>query len=262
MLRVRTGDPAGAVSLYQEALDRISQQGPEASLQRASLLEHLGDAQRANADEASARRSYGQALELLRPLATSGDETRQALTRVRIGVLERRLGEGETAATEFRAAMEAAPSWREPYAEILAHLVITEPAPELAEEVFRRAQTGLSLEREWRVYFALWVQAIAGRASQPPSEEVNRTLTEQSRAPGWHGRLAAFAAGTLPEDQLFAAAENAGQRCEAHFYAGARKLAQGDTAGARAQFRAAIDTGMVGYFEYAMAQELLGTLPQ
>ena len=110
------------------------------------------------------------------------------------------------------------------------------------------------------MYFALWVQAIAGRASQAPSEAVNRTLSEQSEEPGWHGRLAAFAAGTLPYDQLLAAAENPGQRCEAHFYAGARRLAQGDTAGAREQFTAAIDTGMVGYFEYAMAQELLGTL--
>ena len=74
------------------------------------------------------------------------------------------------------------------------------------------------------------------------------------------GRLAAFAAGTLPYDQLLAAAENSGQRCEAHFYAGTRELAEGDTAAATAQFRAALDTGIVSYFEYAMAQELLGTL--
>ncbi len=182
--------------------------------------------------------------------------------RVRIGVLQRRIGQTESSSDAFRAALEAAPSWREPYAAILAHLVVAEPDPQLAEEVFRRALTGLALEHEWRVYFALWVQSIAARASQPSSEAVVRTLSEQSDEPGWHGRLASFAAGTLTSDQLLAAADDAGQRCEAHFYSGARELAQGDIAAARAHFRAALDTGMISYFEYAMAQELLGTLPQ
>ncbi|AKF09792.1 TPR domain protein, putative component of TonB system [Sandaracinus amylolyticus] len=259
-LRARTGDPAGAVALYQEALDRLAQQGPEAMLQRAMLLEHLGDALRASGRADEAQRAYAQALELMTPLAGQGDEERQALTRVRLGVLQRRVGQGERASDEFRAALETAPSWREPYTEILAHLVVTEPAPELAEEVFRRATTGLALEHEWRVYYALWVQAVAGRASQPLSDDVVRTLSGESEEPGWHGRLAAFAAGTIEYDQLLQAAQNPGQRCEAHFYAGTRKLAQGDTAGAREQFRAAMETGMVGYFEYAMAQELLASL--
>src|SRR5204862_149410 len=54
MLRVRTGDPSTAVTQYQEALDHITQQGPQASLVRASLLEHLGDAMRATGVEAGA----------------------------------------------------------------------------------------------------------------------------------------------------------------------------------------------------------------
>lgn len=259
-LRSRTGDPVRAVALYREALDRLSQQGPEASLERGALLEQLGDALRASGDVAGARQAYAQALELIRPLAGEGDEARQALVRVRMGVLQRRVGQSESSGDEFRAALEAAPSWREPYAAILAHLVVSEPDPQLAEEVFRRALTGLALEHEWRVYFALWVQSIAARASQPISDDVTRTLSEQSDEPGWHGRLAAFAAGTLSYDELLAAADDAGQRCEAHFYAGTRELAQGDTSAAQAQFRAALDTGMVSYFEYAMAQELLGSL--
>jgi tetratricopeptide (TPR) repeat protein len=261
LLKVRTGDARAAISLYREALDRIAQQTPDASVQRAELLEHLGDAHRASGDDNEAQRAYRQALQLLRPLADAGDERLRALTRVRIGVLERRIGDRESASDDFRAALDASPGWREPYAEILAHLVVSDPEPALAEEVFRRAQTGVSLGREWRVYFALWVQAIAGRASTPASAEVNRTLTEQASAPGWHGLLASFAQGSLSDEQLLAAAQNPGQRCEAHFYAGARKLAQGDTAAAREQFRRALETGMVGYYEYGMAQELLRALP-
>lgn len=260
MLRARTGRPGEAVALYEDALDHFTQQGAEASFQRAALLERMGDAQRAAGDEASAQRTYGQALELLAPLAGEGDEARRALTRVRMGVLQRRVGQAESSDREFRAAIDAAPEWREPYAEILAHLVVSEPDPQLAEEVFRRATTGLALEHEWRVYFALWVQAIAARASEPLPADVVRTLSEQSSTPGWHGRLAAFAAGTLPEQQLIDAAEGPGQRCEAHFYAGTRKLAQGDTAGAARRFQEALETGMVSYFEYAMAQELLAAI--
>lgn len=262
MLRVRTGEPEQAVALYQEAIDRLTQQGPEATLARALLLEQLGDALRASGRAEEAQRSYSQALALLTPLARAGDEERLALIRVRLGVLQRRLGQNESADDEFRAAIDAAPTWREPYTEILAHLVVSEPEVELAEEIFRRATTGVALEHEWRVYFALWVQAVAARASRPLSEDVVRALAEQSDEPGWHGRLAAFAAGELPYEALMEAAQNAGQRCEAHFYAGARELAQGDVDGAREQFRAAMDTGMVGYYEFAMAQELLRSLPQ
>ena len=52
---MRTGDPNAAVALYREALDRISQQGRGASVQRAALLEQLGDALRASGNEVNAR---------------------------------------------------------------------------------------------------------------------------------------------------------------------------------------------------------------
>src|SRR5690606_17659329 len=129
-----------------EAIDRLTQQGADASLARALLLEQLGDALRVSGRASDAQRAYSQALALLTPLAHAGDEERLALMRVRLGVLQRRLGQSDTADDEFRAALDAAPGWREPYAEILAHLVVTEPEVELAEEIFRRATTGVALE--------------------------------------------------------------------------------------------------------------------
>lgn len=258
MLRHRLGEYPQAIALYRETLDRSSQQGRDAVLPRAMLLEQLGDALRAQGEMSEAREIYTQALSLLRSLAGSGDEAQQALVEVRIGILESRLGQAPSA--EFLAALDKAPSWRELYIAILAHLVVSEPNIELAEEVFSRANTGLALSHEWRVYFALWVQTIAGRASSPLSAEVVRSLHDQADEPGWHGRLSAFAAGTLSFEELIAAAENKGQLCEAHFYAGTRDLARGDTEAAHAQFREVLETGMVSYFEYMMAQELLGVI--
>lgn len=257
MLRHRLGDYPQAIALYREALDCTAQQGREAALPRAMLLEQLGDALRVHGETSEAQSSYTQALALLRPMEDSGDEAQQALAKVRIGILLSRLGQPPFA--EFRAALDAAPSWREVYVAILAHLVVSEPNLELAEEVFARANTGLALPHEWRVYFALWVQAIAGRASAPLSVEVARSLSDQAEESGWHGRLAAFAAGTLSFADLIAAAENKGQLCEAHFYAGTRELAQDNVEAAHAHFRETLSTGMVSYFEYMMAQELLGS---
>jgi tetratricopeptide (TPR) repeat protein len=258
MLRHRLGDYSQAIALYREALDRSSQQGREAALPRAMLLEQLGDALRSQGEMSEAREVYTQALSMLRSVAGSGDEAQQALIEVRIGIVESRLGQEPGA--EFLAALDKAPSWRELYIAILSHLVVSEPNLELAEEVFARASTGLALSHEWRVYFALWVQTIAGRASEPLSADVVRSLRDQAEEPGWHGRLSAFAAGTLPFEELVAAAENKGQLCEAHFYAGTRDLARGDVEAANTQFREALETGMVSYFEYMMAQELLGLL--
>jgi tetratricopeptide (TPR) repeat protein len=255
-----TGPPSRAVALYQEALDRSSQQGAAASFERAELLERLGDALRTAGDEGAARAAYTRALGLLRPLADQGEDAARALVRVRIGVLSLRTGAASDGAASFRAAIDVTPGWREPYLLALAHLVVGAPDVEFAEELHHRAQVGVALEPEWRVYFALWVQIIEGRAGRPVGEDVLRILREQSERAGWHGRLAAFGAGTLAEAALFEAATTPGERCEAAFYAGARKLVAGDLAGARALLTSAIDTGMVGYFELAMARELLSTM--
>ena len=74
---------------------------------------------------------------------------------------------------------------------------------------------------------------------------------------GWHGRLAALGAGTETAEQVLAAASDAGERCEAHFYAGAQRLGVGDREGAERAFRAALETGMANFYEYRRAIEHL-----
>ena len=48
---------------------------------------------------------------------------------------------------------------------------------------------------------------------------------------------------------------------EAAFYEGTRRLGAGDVAGARELFQSVLESGMVSFYEYAMAQELLVALP-
>jgi tetratricopeptide (TPR) repeat protein len=256
----RTGEPAEAARHYRAALDLTTETGPEGQGQRAELLEHLGDAFRQAGDDSQARRMYRQALGLWGDLLEHVRGPRRAIIDVRRGVLYSRLGEAQSAREAFTGAMEAAPSWREPYAVILAHLVVSEPDLELAQDVLRRAQYQLTLEPEWKVYFALWVQTIAGRASAAPDADVQALLHDMSDGEGWSAHLAAFGERELPYEGLVGSATSVGERTKASFYQGARLLGAGDVQGARERFEQVLESGMVTFFEYSMAQELLAGL--
>lgn len=259
-ISMRTGDAAGAITLLDAAMSRLSQQGRDGQIERAAILETLGDAHRLAGHESESQTAYRQALDIYRPLSDTEDESQAAAIHVRLGSLVRRLGERPASDREYRLAMQSAPEWREPFAEILAHLVVDGPDHALAEETFRAARMGSHLDDTWKVYFALWVQLIAYLGDQGTSEAAEQVLREQAAHDGWHAQLAAIGAGTTTYEQALAAAGTVGQRCEAHFYSGARALAHGDRAAARTAFQAALDTHMVGYFEYVMADELLRTL--
>ena len=119
----------------------------------------------------------------------------------------------------------------------------------------------LSLEPEWKVYFALWVQIIAGRAGSPLGEDVGARLTELSSSSVWWGRLASYGAGEIEANELLENASSLGERAEALFYTGARALAQGDVERARTAFEGVLQTRMVGFFEYLIARDLMRVIP-
>lgn len=261
LLLERTGQSREAADHYRRALDMVDGSGMEGTANRAELLEHLGDAFRQSGEARQAERMYRQSLELWDQLLSVVQGPRAAVVQVRRGVLLSRLEDLQAAEEAFVAAMEASPSWREPYAAILSHLVIAQPNLELAHRVLRRAQFQITLEPEWKVYFALWVQAIAARASAEPESDVVALFADASNGDSWSARLASFGRGQLDYDALLGAASSRGERAEAQFYQGARLLGSGDVEGARALFRQVLETGMVSYYEYVMAQELLRTLP-
>ncbi|MEZ4336482.1 MAG: tetratricopeptide repeat protein [Sandaracinaceae bacterium] len=224
---------------------------------RAELTEQLGDAFRTSGQEQQARRMYRQALEIWDGLLEGLRGPSRAAPLVRRGILLSRLGDAAASTEAFEAAIEAAPTFREPYATILAHLVVSAPNLPLAQTVLRRAQFQLHLEPEWKVYFALWVQTIAGRASSQPERDVGLLLGDLADGDDWSNRLAAFGDRSLPYPDLRGHASTPGQRAEADFYEGARRLADGDEAGARELFEQVLASGMVFFYEYTMAQELL-----
>ena len=265
-LEERTGQPQEAVRLYRRALD-LGPATADGELTTALVLEHLGDAFRRNADVAQASRMYRQALQIWERLtATSGQQQAGpsealGLAHIRTGVMLDRLDRRTEAFTSFRAAMAADPSSRETYATILAYLVVAQPDLAFSHEVFFLALRHLRLDPEWKVYFALWVSAIAARSNGQLDADVVAVLRELRGSDAWFGRLARFGTGDIPYSELLADASTRGQRAEADFYQGTRLLAAGQASDAMAAFERVLATRMVNFYEYAMAQDLLGSRP-
>jgi lipoprotein NlpI len=134
---------------------------------------------------------------------------------------------------------------------------VAEPDTRFAHRVFRSALNQLSLEPEWKVYFALWLRMIAARGGSPVDADVSQILADLADGEGWWAKLAQFGSGKLDFNSLFQEATDLGERTEAQFYEGARRLAAGDLAGAREMFEQVLASNMVNFYEFAMAQELI-----
>jgi tetratricopeptide (TPR) repeat protein len=246
-----------AVQHYRRALDLTPGEGPAGARARARILEFLGNAYRKSDEDQQGDRMFQQALDLWSTLTIDQNPALAAEAHVRRGILLDRLDRRTEALTAFRQAMEAAPNEREIYASILSHLVISSPDPAFATEVFNRALRELTVEPEWKVYFALWLETIAARAGATAPNDATAVLRSHSSGEDWHGRLARFGVGELQFGDLLAHAQSVGERAEAHFYEGARRLRSGDAAGARAEFQAVLESNMVNFYEYIMALEFL-----
>lgn len=259
ILLERTGKSRDAAEQYRRALGLIKDQGPDPDRQRAELYERLGDAERSSGQKAESVQSYEKALALWDSLVPLARSRRAGTAELRRGVLLGRLARFEEAKTAFEHAMDAAPSARETYATILAFLVVGAPDAAFAQKVFHIAQNQVGLEPEWKVYFALWLRMIAGRSGLPVEGDVLAVFDSFAEGDDWFAKLARFGSGKLNYDTLLEEAEANGERAEAYFYEGGRRLSQGDDPGARAMFTKVLDTQMVNFYEFSMAQELLAS---
>jgi tetratricopeptide (TPR) repeat protein len=257
-LHARIGERVEAQQYLQKALERTSLRDVEEARLRAQILEQLGDVQRASGHPAEATQAYTDALAIWdSALRVVAEDMERAFGEIRRGVLLVRLERSSEALDAFELAMQAVPYDRETYAQILSFMVVGAPSLDIAQGILQRAQRQLTLDPEWRTYFSLWVQAIAGRTHNSVPAEVTRMLTRLARSDTWWGRLAQFGAGTIDYGQLTGYAKTRGELVEADFYEGAKLVSQGKLSEARVLFRRVLDSRMVSFFEFQMAQELM-----
>ncbi len=134
---------------------------------------------------------------------------------------------------------------------------------EAAKEDLVRASDSRSSGHVYAAYY-LWLTMIELGERQ----EADRILVEARDVAGdnWPAQIGRFLSGEITEEQLIdqAAAGTwrpaSHQLCEAHFYAGALRLIDGDRAAAADHFRRAVATGVNNFYEYFSAMEELRKL--
>jgi len=261
LLLERTGREKEAAQLYDRALELTADSSLSDTLKRAEVFERLGDAFRFANHAEQARAQYQTALEHWESSTAALQGSQFGSAQLRLGVLFGRLGRSEDAIGAFELAMKYAPESREIYASILSYLLASSPDSRFGHTVYRRALRQLSLNPEWKVYFALWLRAIAGFTGARIESEVESILEESSKGGEWWAKLARFGIGKISYPQLLEEASDLGERTEAHFYEAIRLMAVGDASKANRFLRRVLDTGMVNFYEFAMAQELLHSRP-
>lgn len=253
----RVGRGPQAAPLFERALVVAPDKNAGDSVKRAEILEQLGDTQRMSGSVEQSLQSYQRAMALWESAMPALEGSEMGHAQIRRGIILGRLGKSDRVIECFKLAMKYAPESRETYAAILSYLLISGTDGNFGSRVFRFALRQATLEPEWKVYFALWVRAIAARSGVSAETDQGSVLDELSDGSQWWARLARFGASKIDFKQLVTDAANVGERTEAFFYEATRRLGAGDVDGARQMLQRVLDSRMVSFYEYAMAQELL-----
>ncbi len=126
------------------------------------------------------------------------------------------------------------------------------------------------LNEKGQDYARLFIWLIRARLGETDaaSKELAAFLDKRwNAAPGdWISTVGGHLLGTVTEEKLFAAAaspdakKERGQKCEAWFYSGMKKLLAGDKAAAAEYFRKCIATEQKDFTEYQLAEAELKAL--
>jgi tetratricopeptide (TPR) repeat protein len=223
----------------------------------ARARQQLGEIALRRGDKADSMRHIRMALRhtndlLARPSDDVGDRAARLVER---GKLLFYLGDTALAMSDFARAAELAPDDVKVYADPLI-AVVSHGYYEEARTIFRRAMGRKSLAPSLKLYFSLWIGELARRQGHPAEAEAE-TFIDTFKGQGWSQKLASHARGEISFDGLMDSAQDRGQRAEALFYEALRRWDAGDGDAAKVMLRKVIETGMMGFFEYDMAQAYL-----
>jgi tetratricopeptide (TPR) repeat protein len=250
----RRGEAEQAVRHYRQALDLREGPGGENPLYRAIILAHLADAFALSGRADRAAAMYNEALVMLGEAENTTSPEMLPDVHIERGLVLYKLGRTAECLQELDLALSSAPQRRQTYGRLLSFYV-GHGMLERALDLYRIAFNHSDLERTWKVYYSMWVIGLQRRSGAEPEGTAVRYL-QSVDGDDWVGRLGRFYAGTLPYEQLLAAAQTPGQRAEAYYYEAVLQLAQGNRARGLELLQQVLGTNMMGYYEYDFAREL------
>ena len=262
-IKLKKGDAKAAVALFERAVAVPKSDKIEEIIWRARLHRDLGDAQEAAGDAAAAETARRAALadwDQLTQVGTLSTDGKADLAIER-AKLWYQLGDRDQSLANFEAAIDAAPDRAGTYPNVIAFLI---PRGELDEalDTYHRALGRNEVTDYIKVYCSLWIVDLARRAKQPVDPLASSYL--QSTDGGkWYDDLARWATGRETDQQMMARVDTPAKKAESSYYRAMRAVEAGDNDTAKKLWKDVIDTDMMAFFEYDMAQLFLhlGTAP-
>jgi lipoprotein NlpI len=247
--RQNKGDLDGALADYSRAIDL----DPE----NTTAYNTRGIVKRAKGDLDGALADYGRAIEV-DPNSAGAYNNR--------GNVRRDKGEVDAAVTDYTRALEIDPNHASACQNRGDTYFLLRRWPEALADLRTRCEvkeTGQEYAR-----FMIWlIRTRLGETKEADEELTNYVMERWQGAPrDWASRIGAFLTGQLSEAELMTASAapeptvERGQRCEAYFFAGMKRLLAGERDAAIANFRQCLATEQKHFVEYQFAQAELKEL--
>lgn len=248
----------GQAQGYYEDLVRLPHDERDARLRwEARARGQLGEIALRRGDSETSTTHFRTALRqtnelLTRPAMEMVEQSDRYLDRGRLLFF---LGEIDLALDDFELAAELAPYHVKAYAEPMLQLVSHGYYQE-ARSVYLRALGEAEVADSLKLYFSLWLNELALRQGLPADHDAVAFMRGYS-GDGWGRKLALHARGELSYTKLLDGARDRGERAEAFFYEGLRRWRAGDRVAAKKLLEQVVGSGLMGFFEYDMAQVYL-----
>lgn len=130
---------------------------------------------------------------------------------------------------------------------------------------FRRACEVTSTYRDYP-HARIWLVRARLGETDAATKELAEYLSARWIQYDWYSKIARFLTDRLSEDEFFKSAASSdakteqGQNCQAYFYAGVRRLVEGDKQTARNDLERSIHTNAKSFLEYSSAESELRAL--
>lgn len=268
-IRLKKGDVKEAIALFERGIGIAAQAAQKDPNERAGeiywrarLRRNVGDAYEALGDGGNAetaRRSAIADWDTLAGIGLTPDGKAEAgVERAKLFYM---IGDRDQSLAAFESAIDAAPDRGSTYADVIAFLV---PRGELDEalDAYHRALGRNEVTEYLKVYCSLWIVDLARRAKQPVDPLASAYLLSTDGGK-WYDDLARWATGRETDPQMLARVDTPAKKAESSYYRAMRAAEAGDLDTAKKLWREVVDTDMMAFFEYDMAQMFLrlGTAP-
>ncbi|HEX6838681.1 MAG TPA: tetratricopeptide repeat protein, partial [Polyangia bacterium] len=256
-IKLKKGDGKSAIALFERAIAVPKSERVEEVYWRAKIRRELADAEE-TAGEASAAETSRKAaladwdqLAQIGTLSTDG-KAESGMERAKLWY---QLGDRDQSIANFEAASDAAPDRGVTYADVIAFLV---PRGELDEalDAYHRALGRNEVTEYLKVYCSLWIVDLAKRA-KAPADPLASSYLSSTDGGKWYDDLARWATGRETEQQLMARVDTPAKKAESSYYRAMRAVESGDNDTAKKLWKEVVDTDMMAFFEYDMAQMFL-----